>query len=57
MKRFSCGSVVPGCTATFAAPTVEGILDQVAAHAQEAHGLSTVPPELVDAVRLNVVAA
>ena len=57
MKRFSCGSVVPGCTATFAAPTVEGILDQVAAHAQEAHGLTTVPPELVDAVRLNVVAA
>jgi predicted small metal-binding protein len=54
MKNFSCGSVVPGCTATFSAPTEDGILAQVAQHAREDHGLADVPAELVAQVRANI---
>ena len=54
MKTFACGAVVPGCTATFTAETEEGILEQVARHAREAHGLPEVPEELVRQVRANL---
>lgn len=50
MKRFSCGDVVPSCTASFRDETVDGILVQVAAHARADHGLAEVPPALVDQV-------
>jgi predicted small metal-binding protein len=56
MKSFSCGSVVPGCTATFDAETDDGILEQVARHAHADHGLAEVPAELVAQVRSNIVA-
>ena len=54
MKTFACGAVVPGCTATFTAETEEGILEQVARHAREEHGLAEVPKELVRQVRANL---
>ena len=54
MKTFACGVVVPGCTATFTAETEEGILEQVARHAREDHGLAEVPEELVRQVRANL---
>jgi predicted small metal-binding protein len=54
MKTFSCGSVVPGCTAHFTASTDEGILEQVAHHAREDHGLTDIPAELVSRVRANI---
>ena len=54
MKTFACGAVVPGCTATFTAETEEGILEQVARHAREDHGLREVPEELVRQVRANL---
>lgn len=57
MKLFSCGDVVPGCSATFAAADDDGILSAVAAHAASAHGLATVSPELVSAVRSHIRAA
>ena len=47
MKTFACGAVVPGCTASFTAETEEGILEQVARHAREDHGLHEIPEELV----------
>ena len=47
MKTFACGTVMPGCTAAFAAETEEGILDQVARHAREDHDLPELPEELV----------
>jgi predicted small metal-binding protein len=55
MKQFSCGAVVPGCTATFSADTDEGILTQVAEHARRDHGMDTVPSEVADQVRANIV--
>ncbi len=54
MKQFSCGAVVPGCTATFSGETDDEILGQVGAHAAADHGMPTVPEEIVDEVRANI---
>jgi predicted small metal-binding protein len=54
MKTFACGAVVPGCTATFAADTEDEILEQVALHAREDHGLSEVPEPLLRQVLSNL---
>lgn len=56
MKVFSCGDVVPGCGRTFSATDEDGILTQVAAHAARDHGLSDVPPALVEQVRSRITA-
>ncbi len=57
MKSFSCGDVVPGCGRTFTAPDEGGILAQVAAHAAADHGLTDIPPALVEQVRARITAA
>ncbi|HEX4482683.1 MAG TPA: DUF1059 domain-containing protein [Solirubrobacteraceae bacterium] len=54
MKAFACGAVVPGCTATFTARSDEEILACVAEHALHDHGMSEIPPEVVEQVRANV---
>jgi predicted small metal-binding protein len=36
MKEFSCGAVVPDCTATFRADSEDDLLQQVAVHARRA---------------------
>lgn len=54
MKQFACGSVVPGCTATFEGPDEGSVLQQVAEHAQRDHGMDEVPPEVVEQVRANI---
>lgn len=50
MKQFACGDVVPGCTATFTGGSVEEILGQVVVHARDAHGMTSVQPELAERV-------
>jgi len=54
MKTFACGAVVPGCTASFTAETEQGILEQVARHAREDHGMDEVPDELIRLVLANL---
>ena len=54
MKRFSCGDVVPGCKATFTGKDESDVLSQVADHARNDHGIQSVSPELVDAVRARI---
>jgi predicted small metal-binding protein len=51
MKKFSCGDVVPGCTATWVLPDDDAILAAVGLHAAEDHGITAVTDELVEAVR------
>jgi predicted small metal-binding protein len=46
--------VVPGCTASFTAETEEGILEQVAQHARDEHGMTDVPEDVVRQVRANI---
>ena len=57
MKLFSCGDVVPGCSAQFSAPDEAAILSLVARHAEDDHGLTELSPELVARVRQHVRAA
>lgn len=57
MKQFSCGAVVPGCTATFTGESEDDILGQVAAHAKADHGMDDVPAEVVDKVKANITTA
>jgi len=54
MKEFACGSVVPGCDARFTGESEEEILAQVPEHAAEAHGMTDVPPEVVEQVKANI---
>jgi len=54
MKEFSCGDVVPGCTAAFRGVDDESLLSQVAKHAQKDHGLKELPPELIEQVRRKI---
>jgi len=51
MKEFSCGDVVPGCSAHFRGASEEAILSQVAEHATQDHGMTDIPVSLVEAVR------
>jgi predicted small metal-binding protein len=53
-KHVACGDVVPGCTFTASAPTEAALLEQVAAHAAHAHGVTEVTPELAAKVRAAI---
>jgi len=55
MKSFACGDVVPGCDATFVCDTEDDVLSAVARHAQDDHGMTEVPAELVEQVRGRIV--
>jgi predicted small metal-binding protein len=54
MKEFRCGELIPGCEAKFDGETDEQILQQVATHAREDHGMDEVPPEVVDRIRASI---
>jgi len=54
VKTFSCGDVVPGCTAAFTGPDEESVFGQAAAHAAADHGVTDPPAELVALVRANI---
>jgi predicted small metal-binding protein len=49
-KRIACGDVVHGCKAVFTAPTTEELMKKVIAHAEEAHGIKDVTPEMATKV-------
>jgi predicted small metal-binding protein len=54
VKSFACGDVVPDCPAVFSGPDFEDLLRQVADHAREIHGLTSLPPDLVTEVRRSI---
>lgn len=54
MKEFSCGDVVPGCKAKFRARSDEELLEQIAKHAKEGHGIQQITADLVSAVKRNI---
>jgi predicted small metal-binding protein len=55
MKSFACGDVVPGCQATWVCSTEDEVLAEVARHARVDHGMTEIPPALVDQVRARIV--
>ena len=54
MKQFSCGDVVPGCSATFRAEDESKLFAQISRHAREDHGLTELTPDLVSKVQKNI---
>ena len=57
MKRFACGTVVPGCEGVVTGQTDDEVLAAAAAHAAEAHGMTEVPDEVVGAIRAGITDA
>ncbi len=53
----ACGDAMPGCSARFEEDSRERILQLVAVHAQEAHGVADVTPEMLEAIGANIVSA
>jgi predicted small metal-binding protein len=54
MKEFRCGTLVPGCEWRIEGESEREILEEVAVHAREAHGMHEVPPEVADTVRASI---
>ena len=54
MKEFRCGAIVPGCETTFQGESEDEILQQIAVHARDDHGMHEVPPEVVDTIRAEI---
>jgi predicted small metal-binding protein len=55
--KLACGDVMPGCAARFETDDVDALMQQVAAHAAEAHGITEVTPEIAQAVSAKIVRA
>jgi predicted small metal-binding protein len=53
-KSISCKDVGMDCDFTAQADTLEELMQAAAAHAKEAHGLDSIPTELMPAVRAAV---
>lgn len=53
-KHVACGDIVPGCSFTAEAATEEELLARVAEHAQHAHGVAEVTPELAAKVKAAI---
>jgi predicted small metal-binding protein len=54
MKEFRCGELVPGCDTVIEGESEDAVLEKVAVHAREAHGMDEVPPEVQDNVRAAI---
>ena len=54
MKEFICGDLVPGCETVIRGESEDEILDQVAVHARDEHGMDEVPPEVQDTIRASI---
>lgn len=57
MKQFACGTVVDGCDGVVTGATDDDVLAAAARHAAEVHGMTEVPPEVVDAIRAGITDA
>ncbi len=53
-KVLRCGDVVPGCNYEARADSESELMQKVAQHAREAHGMQTVPPEVVEKVKSKI---
>ena len=55
--KLACGDVMPGCSARFETNDRDQLLGQVATHAAEAHGITDITPEILQAVESKIVVA
>lgn len=55
MRKFSCGTVVAGCTTVFEGESEAEILQSVAAHAASEHDIPELPAALIEMIRGRIV--
>ena len=55
VKEFRCGEVVPGCDTVIRGSSDDEVLQEVAVHARDEHGMDDVPPEVVDTIKSKIV--
>jgi predicted small metal-binding protein len=53
-KHIACGDVVAGCSFQASAPDEVELLQKVAAHAAQEHGVKEVTPELASKVKAAI---
>ena len=53
-KVLRCGDIVPGCDYRAEGETEDEVLQKAAKHADEAHGIKEVPPELMAKVKAAI---
>jgi predicted small metal-binding protein len=51
MKQFKCGDVVLGCEWVTRNDDDEALFEDIRSHAQAAHGMDEVPPEVADQIQ------
>lgn len=56
MPTLECNKLFEGCDAVVEADTTEEVMTQAAAHASETHGLETLDPATVEAVKGAITA-
>ncbi len=54
MKRFECGSLVPGCTWHTEAENGAEIVRRAAEHLRSTHGETVIRPEMVDLIKERI---
>lgn len=54
MKRFECGSLVPGCDWHTEAEDAAEIVRRAAEHLRTAHGETVIRPEMVDLIKARM---
>lgn len=54
MKRFECGSLVPGCTWHTEAEETAEVVRRAAEHLRNVHGEQIVRPEMIDRIKARV---
>ncbi len=53
-KVLRCGDLMPGCSAVMEGKDVAEVMAKGAEHAKKAHGLATIPPEMVAKVQAAI---
>jgi predicted small metal-binding protein len=57
MKRFDCGTLVPGCTFHTEADNEAEIVRREVEHLKSAHGETIVRPDMIDRIKERIVEA
>jgi predicted small metal-binding protein len=45
-KQLRCGDLMPGCNFVVEGKDVTEVMSKAAAHAKQAHGMTTIPPDV-----------
>jgi predicted small metal-binding protein len=53
-KQLRCGDLMPGCNAVIEGKDEAEVMTKGAEHAKQAHGMSTIPPDVAQKVKAAI---